>query len=414
MHILFISDNFPPEVNAPASRTHEHCREWVRLGHKVTVITCAPNFPTGKLMEGYKNKILQKENIDGIEVIRVWSYISANNGIFKRTLDYLSFSISATISALFVKKPDIVVATSPQFFSAVAGYIVGSMKRAPFVFELRDLWPESIKAVGALRQHAILQAIERLELFLYRRAALIISVTHAFRTNLTNRGIEAAKISIVTNGVDIERFSPIAKDANLESRLGLVGRFVVGYIGTHGMAHALETILIAADEARRLPHGDNVRFVFLGDGAEKATLKKRAGELHLDNVQFIDTVSKDEVVRYWSLLDVSIIHLRNTDLFKTVVPSKLFESMGMGIPVALGVAGESATIVNAEGVGKVFKSEDAGALARLLVAWSQQPAELAELKRRCIAAAPRYDRRHLAAAMAGELEMTVEKSRLGA
>ncbi|MFN3591385.1 MAG: glycosyltransferase [Thermaurantiacus sp.] len=151
MHILFLTDNFPPEVNAPASRTHEHAREWVKAGHRVTVITCAPNFPKGQVFEGYRNRLWQRENVDGIEVIRVWTYITANEGFLRRTLDYMSFMIAAILAAPFVRDVDVIVGTSPQFFTACAAYAVSRYKRVPFVFELRDLWPESIRAVGAMQ-----------------------------------------------------------------------------------------------------------------------------------------------------------------------------------------------------------------------------------------------------------------------
>ena len=162
VHVLFLTDNFPPEVNAPASRTYEHCREWVKAGHRVTVVTCAPNFPTGKVFPGYRNRLWSRETIDGIEVVRVWSYITANEGFLKRVLDYQSFMVSATIASLFVRKVDVVIGTSPQFFTACAAYAVGLVKRRPWIFELRDLWPESIKAVGAIKSGRAIAWLERL------------------------------------------------------------------------------------------------------------------------------------------------------------------------------------------------------------------------------------------------------------
>ena len=165
MHILFLTDNFPPEVNAPASRTFEHCREWVREGHQVTVITCAPNFPKGKVFNGYKNRIWQQETMAGIRVIRVWTYITANEGLARRTVDYLSFMVSGFLASLFVKRVDIVVGTSPQFFTACAAFVVGLVKRVPWVFELRDIWPESIRAVGAMKQNTTISLLEKVEIF---------------------------------------------------------------------------------------------------------------------------------------------------------------------------------------------------------------------------------------------------------
>lgn len=404
MHILFLTDNFPPEVNAPASRTFEHCREWVRAGHRVTVITCAPNFPRGKVFEGYRNRLWQSESMEGIRVVRVWSYITANEGFLKRILDYQSFMAAATLASPFVRGVDVVVGTSPQFFTACAAYVVSRLKRIPFVFELRDLWPESIRAVGAMKDSFALRLLERLELFLYRKAAAVVSVTHSFRDNLMRRGIDGGKIGVVTNGVDAGRFRPRPKDAELARRLGLEGRFVAGYIGTHGMAHALETLLEAAAMLRARADGEGFRILLLGDGASKPALVARAKEMGLDNVLFVDSVPKDEVVRYWSLLDVAVIHLRRTELFTTVIPSKLFECMGMGIPVLHGVAGESAGIVAREDVGIVFEPENAAALCEGLLRLRDD----AELYRRCsdngIAAARRYDRAALALAMLDMLE----------
>lgn len=404
MHILFLSDNFPPEVNAPASRTFEHCREWVKAGHRVTVITCAPNFPHGRVYDGYQNRLYQAETMDGILVIRVWSYITANEGFLKRILDYLSYMVSATLAAPFVRRPDLVIGTSPQFFTACAAYVVSRMKRVPFVFELRDLWPESIKAVGAMQNSAAIRFFERVELFLYRRAARVVSVTESFKKTLVRRGIDANKIEVVTNGVDISRFRPRPKDAELVARYNLEGKFVSGYIGTHGMAHALETILQAADQVRRLAGGDIFRFILLGHGARKKALQEQARDMGLGNVIFIDSVPKEEVVRYWSILDVSIIHLRKTDLFTTVIPSKLFECMGMGIPILHGVAGESAEIVTREGAGLVFEPENPADLCDKLLRLQRDEDFYNELKKNCLAAASRYDRSVLADKMLGILK----------
>lgn len=400
MHLLFLTDNFPPEVNAPASRTFEHCREWVRKGHRVTVITCAPNFPKGKVFDGYQNKAFQTETIEGIEVIRVWSYITANEGFVRRILDYLSFMASAIVASPRVRGVDLVIGTSPQFFTAVAAYVVSRMKRIPYVFELRDLWPESIKAVGAMKESFAIRMLERLEMFLYRKAARIVSVTESFKQVLMRRGIEGTKIEVVTNGVDVSQFKPRPKDPELTRKLGLEGKFVAGYIGTHGMAHALETLLQAADRLR----GQNFAFIFLGDGARKQALREMADQMKLDNVVFIDSVPKADVPKYWSLLDVSIIHLRKTELFTTVIPSKLFECMGMGIPVLHGVEGESADIVRREQVGIPFEPEGVDQLCEALQSLKSDPARLARFREQCLRAAGNYDRTYLALRMLKVLE----------
>ena len=410
MHILFLTDNFPPEVNAPASRTYEHSREWVKAGHGVTVVTCAPNFPKGKVFAGYRNRLWQSEWLDGIRVIRVWTYIAANEGFFRRVVDYISFMVSATLAAPMVRKVDIVVGTSPQFFTACAAYLVSRFKRIPFIFELRDLWPESIKAVGAMDDNWVIRWLEHIELFLYRKADAIISVTNSFKGRLIERGVDAEKIHVITNGVDLSRFTPTPRDETLATELGINGAFVGGYIGTHGMAHGLETILDTAEIFQNEGRTD-ICLLLLGDGACKADLEANALHRNLKNVVFVDSVPKAEVVRYWSLLNVSIIHLRDTDLFSSVIPSKMFESMGMGIPLVHGVSGESARIVEQEGVGITFRSGDELALHDALVQIKEDVPLFETLRKRCVDAALNYDRSRLAVKMLKVIEGTLEASR---
>jgi len=407
MHILFLSDNFPPEVNAPASRTFEHCREWVKAGHQVTVISCVPNFPKGRVYAGYRNRLWQTEIIEGIRLLRVWSYITANEGFVKRILDYQSFMVAATLAGLLVRRVDVVVGTSPQFFTVCAAWVLSVFKRIPFVFELRDLWPESIKAVGAMQDSTAIRWLEKLELFLYRKAKLIVTVTHAFRDKLIRRGIDGNKISVVTNGVDMGRFKSMPKDPSLVRQLGLEGEFVGDYVGTHGLAHHLETVLDAAEKFIAEGLGEDFHFILLGDGARKPALQDEAHRRRLQNVTFVDTVPKDEVARYWSLLDVSIIHLRKTELFTTVIPSKLFECMGMGLPVLHGVAGESADMVCAENVGIVFEPENAEELVTQMKVLKNDRSRYEIYRANSLVAARKYDRTALAMEMLALLDKLV-------
>ena len=412
MHILFLTDNFPPEVNAPASRTYEHACEWVKAGHDVTVVTCAPNFPRGRVFEGYHNKLWQKEHMDGIKVIRVWTYITANEGLYRRTLDYVSFMIASNIAALGVRKVDIIVGTSPQFFTALGAFGVSLVKRRPWVFELRDLWPESIKAVGALRDGPVLSAIERIEMFLYSRAHSIVAVTHAFKRTLESRGVNSEKIHVVTNGADLSRFTPRQKSKTLADKIGLKNRFVAGYVGTHGLAHGLDTLLDAAEMLSKRPEASAIHILMLGDGARKAELVARARAMNLKNITFLESVPKREVPDYWALLDVSIIHLKKNPLFADVIPSKLFECMAMGLPVLHGVEGESAEIVSREGVGEAFEPENAKQLADALLRLANDKVALGRYRANAMAAAERYDRTSSAKAMLEGLELTVQRRRI--
>ena len=352
-HILFISDNFPPEVNAPATRTYEHCKEWVKAGCKVTVITCAPNFPKGKVFNGYKNKLYQKEVIDGIDVVRVWSYITSNAGFLKRVLDYISFAKMAFFASFFIRKVDVIVATSPQFFSAVSGYFISLFKRKPWIMEVRDIWPESIRAVNAMKSSKTLDYLEKLELFLYKKATKVIVVTDSFKKNISGRGINPDKIAVVKNGVYLNKFKPIPKDKDLLKKLGLEGKFIVGYIGTHGMAHKLDFILNSIKDVN-----SNIHFLFLGDGAEKEKLLKLNEELGLKNTSFFDFVAKTDIQNYIGITDIALVPLKKSDTFKTVIPSKIFENAAMKKPILLGVEGESKEIVSSYNAGLCFEPEN--------------------------------------------------------
>lgn len=398
MRILFISDNFPPEVNAPATRTYEHCREWVKSGVDVTVITCAPNFPEGKVHDGYKNRLYSKEEVEGVTVIRVWSFITANEGFLKRTIDFISFAVSAFIAGLFVKT-DMIVATSPQFFAAVAGRWLSFAKRKPWVMEVRDLWPESIKAVGAMKEGWLFRYFERLELRLYRSAKLVVCVTASFKKILVSRGIPEDKIKVVRNGANLELYKSQAIDLPLKEKLGLQDKFIMGYIGTHGLAHKIDFILDCAAEVT----DQKVHFVFIGSGAKKDELLQYKADLGLTNTTFLDPVPKSEVWRYISIIDIMIVPLKRSDLFKTVIPSKIFETAAMKTPILLGVDGEAREIVERYEAGLFFEPENSGSFLAQLGLITKDKRLYYKLQEGCRRLALDFDRKMLAAQMLDEL-----------
>lgn len=371
MRILFLSHYFPPEVNAPASRTFEHCREWARAGHKVTVVTCAPNHPQGKVYSGYRNRVLARETIDGINIIRIWTYVTANEGFLKRTLGYVSFMVSAILLLPFFGKADVVVTTSPQFFNGLAGYFVSRLKRIPWVLEIRDLWPDSILAVGAIRNRHVIALLSALERFAYRTASHIVVVTDSFKTHITRLGIARDRITVIKNGVDLDLFRQPNDDEiaaihdQIRDKTGtsLQGRFVAAYVGTHGMAHGLKTLLDAAQLC-----ADDPRIVFLmvGDGAERKNLLELRNRMQLPNVLMLEQMPKSSMPAIWGVTDASLVLLKRSDLFKTVIPSKIFESMAMQKPIVMGVEGEAATLVESAAAGICIEPENAQQLASAL------------------------------------------------
>lgn len=365
MHVLLLSHYFPPEVNAPASRGFEHCRQWVEDGDRVTVITCVPNHPAGKIYPGYRNRLHQTETRGGIEVRRVLTYITANEGFLKRSFNYVFFMLAAVASAMFVQRPDVVVTTSPQFFNGLAGYFVSRLRRVPWILEIRDLWPESILELGALTNPLLIRLLHGLARFAYRKADQIVVVTDAFKDCIAALGINPDKITVIKNGADLTLFEAGARGDPVPGAEALAGRFVVSYVGTHGMAHGLESVLEAA---RLLRHRRDIGFLLIGDGAAKRDLLALRDSLGLENVVMLDQLDRRHMPAVWSLTDASLVVLRDKPVFATVIPSKIFESMAMRKPIILGVVGESRQIVTQAGAGLCVTPEDPAALAAAIEA----------------------------------------------
>lgn len=407
MHILFLTDNFPPEGNAPATRTYEHAREWVKLGHKVTIITGAPNFPEGKVFDGYRNSWYSKSELDGIEVRRVKTYITANEGFAKRILDFMSFMVTSFFAGLFVKKPDVIVGTSPQFFTAISAWALSAVRFKPFVFELRDIWPASITAVGAMGRSLPIRILEKIEMFLYRRADKIISVTHSFKSELIERGVDGEKIDVVLNGVDLSKYEPaLRKDDVFAEQYDLSDKFVVGYIGTHGLAHSLDKIVEAAELLTDL---DDVRILFAGGGAAKSDVEKLVKDKGLSNVVLIPRQQKELMPKLWSLCDVSLISLKDTELFKTVIPSKIFESMGMGLPMIMTAPqGEATDIINYSSAGVVVSPESPYEVASAIRTLYIERSRLDEFAIKSAFSASNYDRKKLALSMISKIQPMIK------
>lgn len=402
MRILFISDNYPPEVNAIATRVSERARYWIEEGHQLTVITCAPNFPQGRLYDGYRNHWYHEEDSKGVRVVRVKSFIAPNRGVYLRILDHLSFMMASFIAGLVQPRPDVVVATSPPLFVAVSGWAISAIRRLPFVFELADLWPGFFPAVGIMKRGALFRALEKLELFLYRRSRAVVALTNSFKNDLVKRTIDPAKIEVVRNGVELARYRPQARDEELTRVLGLKNEFVVGYIGTHGMAQGLSNVIEAA---ALLDEDAGIRFLFVGDGAERKHLIELSESRGLSNVSFLPPRPKDEMPRYWSLCDAALIHLKDAPSFAGIIPSKVFEAMGMGLPLIIVTPrGEVSELVLQEGTGTWVPAGDPTALARAVRDLSVNRSQLDTFARRSREAARHHTRRRQAEEMLSVLE----------
>lgn len=412
MRILYVSQYFPPEMGAPAARVYELSREWVRLGHDVTVLTAFAHHPTGVKVPRDWGVLTRRESMDGVRLIRTYVYAAANKGTVKRMASYASFMLSAaTIGRLRVPQPDVVVATSPQLLCAAAGWFLARTLRVPFVFEVRDLWPESILAVEALNEGTLIRTMKRLARFLYWHCDRIVTVGEGYRRGIHDRyGVPENAMDVVRNGIDTSLFVPGSRDNEVRKSYGWNDRFVIMYVGTHGMAHGLHHVLEAANALRDEP--DKV-FAFVGEGAEKDNLKRQAARWQLPNVHFIDQQSKNRIPLFYATCDLGLVTLRDAPLFQEVLPSKIFEYLGMERAVLLNVAGEARQVVEAAEAGIYVPSGNVPALIQAIRNMAGRKEELEEMGRRGRRyVLEHFDRRILAKRYLEVLESVVHPSSL--
>ena len=452
MKILYVSQYFPPEMGAPAARAAELAHHWAEAGHDVSVLTGFPNHPTGVVPEEWRPRLrrlvyheqiyqerrqtsdLRPQTLDlrrqaseprsevrspesdvRVDVFRTWLWPLPNRKAHERMRNYASFCISAALRGLTLPRPDVIIATSPQLLVAVAGWWLSFARRGarqiPFVFEVRDLWPESLAAVGAGDENSLLHSgLGAIAGFLYDRADRVVVVTPAFREHLIERWhVPAEKIAVVENGVETDLFAPLPQAANDELRrqLGVSGKFLVCYIGTMGMAHGLETLLDAASQLRQ--QNPDVRFLLIGEGAEKERIKGQAQARGLENVCFLDQQPREKIPAFISASDACLVLLKKTEVFKTVIPTKMLEFMSSARPVILAVEGQAQQIVEEAGAGVVIEPENARALAAAIV----QLATDHELGRALGQKGREYIVRHLSRGQTAEKYIAVLRSAVG-
>ena len=364
MKILYISQYYPPEIGAPAARVSELSREWAARGHQVTVLTAFPHHPHGTKRPEDRGVLTRRDKDGDIDVVRTYVFAARNQGFLLRILSYVSFMFSAIlIGTLRVGKPDVVIATSPQLFTAVAGWWVSLFKRAPFVFEVRDLWPESIVTVGAMREGIAIRCLKRVASWLYRSCDRIVTVGAGYKRGILEKyPVSPDKFDVITNGVDVEQFTFREQDrAQLRTQHGWQNKKVVLYLGTHGMAHGLDFVLGAAEQMR---DREDIQFALVGDGAEKENLIAMAKAKNLTNVSFISQQPKNMVVSYYAASDICLVPLRKVDLFKDVLPSKIFEIMAMNRPILISVDGDARAEVERAHAGIFVEPENIDQLVR--------------------------------------------------
>ncbi|HEY0136852.1 MAG TPA: glycosyltransferase family 4 protein [Nannocystis sp.] len=371
MRLAYLSHYFPPETNAPAARVHELSRALVRLGHEVHVVTGQPNHPRGVVFPGYRAAEYRREVVDGIVVHRVPTFPAANRGVLLRGLGYAAVpTAQVALGLLKIPRVDLVLATSPQIFTGVAGLALARLRRVPFVLEVRDLWPESIVSVGALpARHPVIRALERVEHHLYRSAAGIVSVTDSFVEHFVAHGVARSRIAVVKNGADLDLFDPDTPPTPLRARLGIpTDALLVMFCGTIGMAH---DVGLLARAAAIVPDDLPVHFVIVGDGAGREALAAEIAALGVgDRVHLLPAVPRSAVPGLLAAADLSAIVLRDSPTFAGVLPSKIFEAMAMRVPILLGVRGEARALVERAGAGLPFEPGDPRDLVATLRAFA--------------------------------------------
>jgi glycosyltransferase involved in cell wall biosynthesis len=377
MKILYVSQYFPPEMGAPAGRAAELSRLWAEEGHEVAVLTGFPNHPTGIVPPVYRRKIrhlVAREIYHGVNVVRTWLLPFPNRKAYERMLNYSSFCISAAATGLFLHQPDVVIATSPQLLVGLSGWWLARCNGVPFVFEVRDLWPESLEAVGASRPNSLLHgSLKKIAGFLYRSCDRLVVVTPAFKEYLIEHWrVPEEKIFVIENGVETSLFSRLTPNAALRRSLGAEGKFVVSYIGTIGNAHGLETLLEAATLLReKVPQ---VLFLLVGEGAEKDRMVSSAHSRGLTNVRFVSQQPREKIPAFITASDACLVMLKRAELFKTVLPTKMLEFMSCARPVILGVDGHARKVMEQANAGIFVTPEDSSALAEAVIQLAADPA----------------------------------------
>jgi len=373
MRILIVSHYFPPEIGAPQTRLSELARFWVESGEEVTVLTGMPNHPTGIVPPAYKGKVRVRESVDGYRVVRTWLYATPNEGFVKKTLGHLSFmATSVLLGTGLVGKPDVVVVSSPTFFSIGSAWLLSRIKRARLVVEVRDLWPAIFVELGVLTNRRLIRLLESFELRAYRAADEVVVVSEGFKDHITHRGIPSAKVHTIPNGVDLDRFAPaetVMPDARRHLGAGPEDTLVL-YIGAHGISHGLTAIADAAHVLRDEP----IKFAFVGEGAAKRELEARVSELNLTNVSLLAGVPSADVPGIVASADICLVPLRDVPLFSTFIPSKLFEFLAAGKAVVGAVRGEPARIL-AEAGAYVVEPENVPAIVEAIRHLAADPDE---------------------------------------
>jgi glycosyltransferase involved in cell wall biosynthesis len=365
MRVIYLCQHFPPETGAPQIRVFEVSKELMKQGHQIEVITAFPHHPHGVIPPEYRGKFYMFEEWEGVPVHRTWIYPSKKGSFWKRLASYFSFTFSAFYGLLKAKPTDVIICNSPPLFLGITGYLGAKLKRAKFVFNIADIWPESAVELGILKNKTFIKLAEILERFLYKKSWKIAAATDGIGDYMVNKGKDRKDVFLLPNGVNTDFFSPLSPDTDLMNELNLHGKTVFTYGGNLGYAQGLDSILETA--ALLQEEYPNVHFLFVGDGPEKEHLLALKDKLSLSNVTFYGAVPLEKMPKIFSITDYSVVSLRNINLFKGARPSKIFPALSTGTPVLYCGAGESAKILETENCGRIAPPEDPEGIANVIM-----------------------------------------------
>ena len=361
MNLLILTQYYPPEIGAPQTRLAAMVRELRKLGHQIEVVTALPNYPQGRIFPAYRKTLYRREMRDGVTVHRVWLYGAVGHGI-ARMLSFVSFALSSLIGLFRAAKPDFLFVESPPLVLSIPAVAYGALRSVPVIMNVADLWPDTVAEMGYMKPGLMLGLFQRLEWWSYRKAAYVNALTEAIRQSLLGlKGLPAAKVLYLPNGVDTEVFRPQAADTALQVSLGLARKKIILYAGTMGLAHGLDNVLRAA---KLLEQQTDIHFLFLGDGSERAPLEQMRRDMGLANVTFLDPVPLEQLPAYFSLPVCGLVSLRDVPFFDGARPSKIFPVLASGRPVIYVGRGEGARLLEEASAGVIVPPGEPQALAR--------------------------------------------------
>lgn len=370
MRVLILSQYYKPE---PVPKPEELAQALTEFGHEVSVITGFPNYPSGDLYPGYRLGLTRREEIDGIAVTRTYEYPYHGKRAIGRMLNYFSFMLSAPLGLWRAAKFDAVYVWHPPLTVGVAAWMIGRLRRVPFVFDVQDIWPDSVVMSGLMKPGLAVKLLRWMERFVYRRAGHILVVTNGARENLIGKGVPPEKVTVMPHWIDEQLFqsSGPTEREQLRQQYGWQDRFVILFAGNLGVVQGLDAVVTAAAQ---LPRGGRALIVLVGDGTDKARLQAMAAELKIaDRIQFIDRQPMEQMPAFMSAADALLVHLKRSDITQFVIPTKTMAYLAAGKPILMAMNGAAADLVQESGAGVFIEPEEPAALARAILEFVDRP-----------------------------------------